>query len=566
MNMLSNPSPTASTWTPLDGLYHWEHEQPDAVYLTQPGAGGVQEFTWAQVGDQVRCAAAYLKSRGFERGSRIALLARNSAHWFMADLAIWMAGHVSVPIYPSLNAETVRYTLDHSEAKLIFVGGLDDWEAMKGGVPDDLGIVSLPGAPDLSQRQGATSWGKIMASIPPILGKPRRDAGELATLVYTSGTTGKPKGVMLSFRSFAVSSTTLHQIVPLGPADRMLSYLPLAHVFEGAVVFASSLRHGFQVFFNDSLATFAADLRRARPTLFLSVPRLWMKFQLGVLAKLPQDKLSALLNNPQTAEATRRQILETLGFQDTRLAVSGSAPLPPALIDWYRSLGLELLEGLGMSEDFAYSHMSRIGRARTGYVGEPLEGVERRIADNGELLIKSPACMLGYFKAPDLSAEAFTEDGFFKTGDLGDIDEQGSLRLIGRLKELFKTAKGKYVAPTPIESKLMHPKVEAVCVAGANLGQPFALMMLNQEAQRALSDTAARSVFETELESLMARVNETLDPHENLDFLVLVSESWTIANGFLTPTMKIKRNVIEKHYEPQVDGWVKARVSVIWER
>ncbi|MGQ0622984.1 MAG: AMP-binding protein [Panacagrimonas sp.] len=553
---------TQSDWTPLDGLYRWEQEQPDAVYLTQPSKGSVREMTWAQVGIEVRRAAAFLKSLEFESGSRIALLARNSAYWFMADLAIWMAGHVSVPIYPSLNEETVRYILDHSEAKLLILGALDDWESMQGGVPRDLPILSLPGAPDLTQRAGTSEWSDMVSIMPPLLGRPRRSQDELATLVYTSGTTGKPKGVMLGFKSFALSSALLHQVLPLGPQDRMLSYLPLAHVFEGAAVFASSLRHGFQVFFNESLATFAADLRRARPTVFHSVPRLWLKFQLGVLAKLPQEKLAALLADPATAEPTRRQVLTSLGLQDTRLAVSGSAPLPPTLIDWYRTLGLELLEGLGMSEDFAYSHISRVGRARTGYVGEPMEGVERRTADNGELLIKSPACMLGYYKAPELSADAFTPDGYFRTGDLGEIDSEGRLRLTGRLKELFKTSKGKYVAPAPIENKLMHPKVEAVCVAGAGLGQPFALVMLSADAQRSADE---HTTLEQELEALMLSVNSTLDPHEQLDFIVLVRDDWTIGNGFLTPTMKIKRTAIEKHYEAQIDGWVNSRRAVIWE-
>ena len=510
----------ASKRAPLDGLYHWEQEQPDTVYLTQPRGGDVEVFTWAEVGDAVRRIAAHLQSLHIEPGSRIALLSRNSAHWFMADLAIWMAGHVSVPIYPVLNEDTVRYILAHSEANLLMLGGLDDWDGMRGGVPESLPIVTLPGAPDLSRRAHTRSWNDLLAANSPLAGQPRRGDEELASVVYTSGTTGKPKGVMLSFRSFAVGAGVLDQILPLGPSDRMLSYLPLAHVFEGAAVFASSLRYGFKVYFSESLATFSVDMQRAQPTIFHSVPRLWEKFRLGILSKMPEHELDALLRDPFRAKAARTWVREVLGLQHTRFAVSGSAPLPPTLFDWYRLIGLELLEGLGMSEDFAYSHVSRYGRARIGYVGTPLHGVERRVADNGELLIRSPARMLGYYKAPELSAEAFTDDGFFKTGDRAEVDEQGRLRLTGRLKELFKTSKGKYVSPAPIESQLLHLKVEAVCVAGANLGQPFALMMLNQEARRALSDTAARSAFETELESLMARVNETLDPHENLDFLV----------------------------------------------
>ena len=218
-----------------------------------------------------------------------------------------------------------------------------------------------------------------------------------------------------------------------------------------------------------------------------------------------------------------------------------------------------------MSEDFAYSHVSRIGRARSGYVGESLPGVERRIADSGELLIRSPARMMGYYKAPELTAAAFTMDGFFKTGDLADIDELGRLRLTGRLKELFKTAKGKYVAPGPIECKFVHPAVEAICVVGANLGQPFALLMLGPDARNALVTEAAHHALGVELEQAMQRVNQTLDPHEQLDFVVVVAEPWTIANGLLTPTMKVKRMAVEKRYEQHFDAWVGEKRGVIWE-
>mgnify|MGYP000432716260 CR=1 FL=1 len=552
-----------SSWSPLDGLYRWEKERPEAVYLTQPARDHVWELTWAEASGEVRRMAAYLKSLSLKRGSRIAILGRNSAHWFLADLAIWMAGHVSVPIYPSLNADTLRYILEHSETSLLFVGALDDWPSMSGGVPAELPIISLPGA----QFFGATSprWGGIVEQTAPLKDNPRRQSDELASLIYTSGTTGQSKGVMLSFKSFEISSTMFEPIIDLSVDDRLLSYLPLAHVFEGAAIFASSLRVGFQVFFNESLQTFAADMRRARPTVFHSVPRLWSKFQQGVLAKLPQDKLDALLDDPAIGNATRLQVLSSLGLQDTRVAVSGSAPLPPALIEWYRRLGLELLEGLGMSEDFAYSHVSRIGRSRAGYVGEPLPGVDRRISDSGELLIRSPARMLGYYKAPDLTSDAFTADGFFKTGDLADIDELGRLRLTGRLKELFKTAKGKYVSPAPIECKFVHPAIEAVCVVGANLGQPFALAMLSADAQRGLSTEAARSAFEASLAEVMKQVNQTLDPHEQLGFIVVVKEPWTIDNGFLTPTMKVKRMAIEKHYQPMFDSWVSQCRQLIWE-
>ena len=555
-----------NSWTPVTGLYHWEKTRPDEVFLTQPSGGEVIDYTWAQAGDQVRRMAAHLASRGFPSGSRIAIMSKNCAHWIMAELAILMAGHVSVPIYPSVNAETLRYILKHSETSLMFLGGMEDWKETSAGVPDRLPITTLPGAPDFSPpRENARSWNDLIGITQPMQGEvPPRKADDLAIMIYTSGSTGQPKGVMIGFGAMACASEAAAKLSPVAPGDRVLSYLPLAHGFEHAWVFSAALRFGLHVYFNESLQTFAADLRRARPTTFLSVPRLWVKFQLGILQQLPQEKIDALLADPATAAATKRQILEQLGLQEVRIALTGSAPLSAAILKWYRDIGLELLEGYGMTEDFAYSHISFPGRTRVGYVGHPQDGVERRISDAGEILVKSPACMLGYYKQPELTQESFTEDGFFKTGDMGEIDEDGRLKITGRVKELFKTGKGKYVAPVPIENMLAsHPDVEAALVMGSGLPSAFGMVLLSPETQRAVLGEARADILRG-LEELRDRINEKLQSHERLEFLALAKEQWTIANGFLTPTMKIRRNIIEKHYEPFFDAWFKAKTPVVW--
>lgn len=559
---------TTDSWLPLDGLYGWERERPDTVYLTQPDGGRVADFTWAQVGDQVRRMAAHLVALNFAPGSRIALMSKNCAHWIMADLAIWMAGHVSVPIYPSLNGETVRYILDHSEAQLLLLGRLEDAVEMGSGIPDNLPLITLPGAPVPATHPLALAWDDLIASTAPLTGNPRPQADQLATLIYTSGSTGMPKGVMLSFAAIGTAGQQIYSTVAeLGPQDRMLSYLPLAHAFERAAVMVASLCHGVHLYFNESLATFADDLKRARPTIFQSVPRLWTRFQLGVLQKLPQDRLDALLADPQTAASVRQQVLGQLGLEQVRIAITGSAPLPPSILRWYHELGLELLEGYGMSEDFAYSHLSQPGRLRVGSVGHPQLGVERRIAENGEIQIKSPTSMLGYYREPEKTAEALTADGWFKTGDLGEIDEDGHLLITGRLKELFKTGKGKYVAPVPIENKLAnHPQVEMVCVTGSGQPQPVGIVMLGAEARQSIDQPSAQRDLEAGLMVLLDSVNATLSPHERLDFLVIVNDPWTVASGFLTPTLKIKRHVIEKRYDPQIDAWASQQRRVVWER
>ncbi|MEQ1440161.1 AMP-binding protein [Fontimonas sp. SYSU GA230001] len=550
--------------TPLACLYHWEKTRPDAIHFTQPiGGGQVVQYTWAQIMDQVRRMAAHLKSLNFPAGSQIALLGKNSAHWIMADWAIWMAGHVSVPLYPTLNAETVRYILQHSESKLLFVGKLDEWASMKPGVPAELPVITLPLAP---QTEGQ-KWDEIVARTQPMKENPDRGFDELATIVYTSGSTGQPKGVMQSFRSFNIAGTLLQSLFPLTVADRMLSYLPLAHVAERMVVENNSTYHGFQVFFAESLETFVTDLRRAKPTMFFSVPRLWTKFHLGVCGKMPLDKQNKLFRIPFLGKKVKRKILENLGLEHVRVAFTGAAPLPPNIVAWYRTLGLDLLEAYGMSENMAYSHFTRPGDSKIGFVGPPNPGVECRIdPDTGEVLVKSPAQMMGYYKEPEKTAECYTPDGFFRTGDMGEVDEQGRLRITGRVKELFKTSKGKYVAPVPIENKLgAHPKIEVVCVGGANQPATFALILLSEEQRKAAADAAAREAINAEFKTLMDEVNQSLDPHEQLEFAVVVKEPWTIDNGFLTPTMKIKRNVIEKRYEPMVEQWFKTRQPVIWE-
>jgi len=548
---------------PLDMVYHWEKAKANSVYMTQPiGGGKTVDYTWGRAVDEARRMASYLKSLNLPEKSCIGLISKNCAHWIMTDWAIWMAGHISVPLYPTLNADTVNYILNHAECEVVFVGKLDDWDMMKPGVPESVRCISFP----LSPPNDFETWDDIVAKYPPLEENVQRDANELATIVYTSGSTGKPKGVMLSFYNMAYAAEGGMEVLGVGSDERMLSYLPLAHVFERTFVELASLYAGFHLYFAESLDTFVQDLQRAQPTLFLSVPRLWVKFQHGVLQKLPKKKLDRLMKIPVVNKLIKKKILKGLGLDKVKLAGSGSAPLASDVLDWYRNLGLELLEGYGMSENFAYSHMSKPGRSRTGYVGESAPGVETRISPEGEIQIKSPATMMGYYKDEEKTREAFTEDGFLKTGDKGEIDEMGRLKITGRIKEIFKTSKGKYIAPAPIENRLMsHDAIEMVCVSGANQTQPHALVMLGEEARPKMADEAFRNEIEESFKKLIADVNKTVDPHEQLAFITVVSDEWSIENSFLTPTMKLKRNVVEDAYQEKVDKWYAQRQPVIWQ-
>jgi long-chain acyl-CoA synthetase len=551
----------------LQRLYHWEKTSAQKVVFTQPlGGGQVATYTWAQTLDQVRRMAAHLQSLGHPPGTRIALISKNTAHWLMADWAIWMAGHVSVPLYPTLAAGTIRQILEHSESKLLFVGKLDGWKGMKPGIPEGLPCIHLPLA-DADAKASYPGWESIVAQTAPLAGNPVRDGDELATIMYTSGTTGAPKGVMHSFATFAWGVTSgLKRVPAINNSARMLSYLPLSHVAERTLVEHGLLATGMQVFFAESLDTFTADLQRARPTVFFSVPRLWVKFQQGINAKMPPQKLNRLLGIPILGGIVRKKILTALGLQECQFAAGGAAPMPPELLRWYNKLGLDLVEVYGMTENCGVSHATLPGKQRPGTVGLPYDGVQCRLdPGNSEIQVKSPCTMLGYYKQPEVTKEAMTEDGWLHTGDKGALDAEGNLKITGRVKDLFKTSKGKYVAPAPIEDKLvMNPYVEACCVTGANLGQPLALAMLNPDAVKKAGSAEGAAEIEASMAAHVKSINAQLDPHEQLDCVVLMKDPWTVDNDLITPTFKVKRNKIEDLFAKNYDRWVGMRKSVIW--
>ncbi len=547
----------------LQRFWHHVHARPDAVYITQPiGGGEVVDYTWAQVADRAKRMAAHLRSLELPPQSKIAMISKNCAHFFIAELAIWMAGHVTVAIYPTLDEDTVRYIMEHSEAKLVFVGKLDDWESMKPGVSEDLPHIALPLAPPTDYP----AFDAIIAKNEPIADEPVRPADDFSLMIYTSGSTGTPKGVLHSFATLSGPTVGICKLLEFSPEDRYLSYLPLAHGMDRWLAFCCTLYSGVHVFFAESLDTFVKDLNRARPTLFLSVPRLWLKFQMGVQRKMPPKKLNMLLKIPIVSGIVKKKILTGLGLDQVRFAGSGSAPISAELLAWYRNLGLELLEGYGMSENFNYSHLTMPGRGRPGYIGHPYNDVQCRLSDEGEILVKSPGNMIGYYKAPELTAEAFTEDGFLRTGDQGEMDEDGRLRITGRIKELFKTSKGKYVAPVPIENLINDdPNVELSLVGGSGMSATHGVVQLAEDLLPALDDPEVRARITAELDALLVKINGQLASYERLGFLVIAKDRWTIADGQLTPTQKIRRPIIEKMYVPKHEGWYAMGQKVIWE-
>mmetsp|Transcript_23289 Transcript_23289/g.57331 ORF Transcript_23289/g.57331 Transcript_23289/m.57331 type:complete len:562 (+) Transcript_23289:174-1859(+) len=538
----------------------------DRVFMTQPmGGDEVKTFSFNETLAEAKKVAGYISSLGLPEKSQVAICSKNCAWWVIADLGIWMSGHVSVPVFPTLTADTTKYTLEHSEAKLLFVGKLDEkpWEEQQKGIPDDMPTVSFPLSPKDSAK---ATWEDAISGAAPIETPVKRTMDEMATIIYTSGSTGKPKGVMTSFRAMIVSSIGMSKLLQVTAKDRYLSYLPVSHGMERWIGECIPLYAGEGIWFAESLKTFVADLNRCRPTLFLSVPRLWTKFQAGVFIKMPEKKLDTLLSIPLINYLVKKKILKGLGLDKVRIAGSGSAPIPASLLDWYRRLGLNLQEGYGMTENFNYSHMSRLGRTRPGYVGEAYEDCDCRIAEDGEIQIKTPGKMIGYFKNDEATKETITEDGYVRTGDKGEIDSMGRLKITGRTKEIFKTSKGKYVAPAPIENEFIrHSLIELAMISGRGQPAPFCVVQLSEGPKgTAGKSEEERTKIADELEKHLTTVNAALEAHEKVAFLAIVKEDWLPENGFLTPTQKIKRAVIEDTYEGELEGWYGQEKKVIW--
>jgi long-chain acyl-CoA synthetase len=554
---------TESGLLPLDCLYRWEFERADKIFLTQPFDGGkLREWTWAEAAAEVRRMAAWLESQNWEPGTRIAILSKNCAWWILADLAIWMAGHVSVPIYPSLKAQSVRQILEHSEAKACFLGATDEKETACFGIPPGMTCISFPTATVGDHRP----WNDVIALMPPMTGKPTRGADDLATIIYTSGTTGTPKGVMHRFSSWRFTAQASIRMLGLNADERLLSYLPLAHIVERIGAEIVGLMLGSRLFFTEGIESFLTDLKRSQCTIFLSVPRLLFKFQQGVFAKIPRERLDLLLRIPILSSYIKKRILAQLGLDSARYAACGAAPLQPELLLWYRKLGLKLEEGYGMTETLI-THLPAPDAVRPGYVGAAFPGVECKLGENSELLVRSPMNMIGYYKDPQGTRDVFTQDGFFRTGDVCHIAADGQLRIVGRVKEQFKTSKGKYVAPAPIESKLLaHPAVEACCLMGAGQPSPFAIVLLSVEARQQYADISGQKMLSESLHLQMQAVNAELDPHERVAFLAIVDGPWTIGNGLITPTLKIKRTALECRYQELFEEWQQQETPVVWEK
>ena len=540
--------------SPLAAFYKAVEEQPNRVYLRQPIAGKYQELSWSEVEVIARKMAFQLTQLGINKGDKVALWSKNCAQWIMADLAIMMVGGVSVPLYPGQSKNNVQYVLEHSEAKLLFVGKHDNDQDVIDSIPQGFTTIGFP----YYSGPVTHKWDDLVSKSEPQNFKAHMaDLDEVMTLVYTSGTTGQPKGAVHTHKAFAFAANNFVEHVGIKSTDRAISFLPLAHVAERMIVEGQSYYGWFSISFVESLDSFADNIASVKPTLFFAVPRLWSKFQEGILGKIGgQKKLDLLLKIPVISRLVKNKIKKGLGLDKARLCGCGASPMPQALLEWFDRIDLPVMEGYGMTENLCYGTLSLPGQRSIGAVGKAFYQNQLKISKEGEILFKSPALMQGYYKDAQKTQEAFL-DGFYRTGDKGEVDAQGFLRITGRVKELFKTTKGKYIAPAPIEGLLVsHVAIEQACVMGSGRNQPLAVIELSETA-RAMNKQEVTSQILEHLE----KINKQLEHHERLDCVVLTQLAWTVESGLITPTLKVRRDTVEERYLQLVEEGSK---GVIW--
>ncbi|MFY0687311.1 MAG: AMP-binding protein [Cyclobacteriaceae bacterium] len=543
--------------SPLEAFLYWETNTPNNEHLIQLLPGETKKYTYKESGQEIRRIAAALKSYNLPDDSKIALISKNCAHWMMADLAIMMAGYISVPIYPTLGADTINHILVHSESQVVILGKLDDYESQRSGIPENIKKIGV-GMYDMNDGD---QWEDLLENHEPIDQMAEQDPESLITIIYTSGTTGLPKGVMHTISSFNFMGNLCLDIFTMPEQANMFSYLPLSHIAERIGIEMQGTYRGASFTFPESIDTFAADLASTQPHLFFAVPRIWSKFQEKILEKMPQKKLDTLLKIPILKGIVKKKLKTALGLSRAKYIFSGAAPIAVSMLEWYEKIGIEILQGYGMTEDTIHSHFNLPGANRKGTVGKPLPECVGKLSAEGEICLKGQGLMKGYYKMEDKTAESFDSEGYLKTGDIGEYDHDGYLLITGRVKDQFKTDKGKYISPAPIELELMkNPDIEQVCVVGTGIPQPIALIVTSLEAKSKSNEELIQS-----LEASIKEINPSLEKHERLEKAVVMKEDWAVENGLLTPTMKVKRNQIEKIHSDFYREWFNTDLKVIFE-
>ncbi|BFM17990.1 AMP-binding protein [Maricurvus nonylphenolicus] len=534
--------------TLIDYLDHWAENAGHKPWLRDLTATGSKDYSWSEGRAEINAVAAALEKR-FGHGINMLLLSRNCAHWVLADMAIIRSGNVTCPIFTTQAAETVEYLAAFVEAKVIFVGESTNWQAIKRVLPADITIVTLPGTelPDdvIGAESQCLKWETLLAEgqgKKPVYNNQPDDA---ISLVFTSGTTGMPKGVIQTHNSNLIPIRRAELESPDSEKQneqiRYLSYLPLSHIAERQIIEFQSLFRGAAVSFNQSLETLLSDLQRTQPHIFFAVPRVWQQFQQAIVEKYGGfEAFERKLTEDQ--DGFGKQVLTEFGFGEAFYSASGSAPLSASLIEWWEALGLEIMEGFGQTEAMNLI-ISRDGCRRVGSIGKPLDGVEYKITEAGELVVRTDGLTPGYYKQPEKTAELF-QDGWLHTGDKARVDEDGFVFITGRVKDYFKTIHGKFVAPPPIEGQFAsNEHVEQQCLIGRGFSKTVMVAVLTQAASNEPKQNVETSIQET-----VTAINNTIEKHARIGAVIITLEPWTIDSGVLTPTLKIRREKIDERF------------------
>lgn len=583
--------------------YVRQYDRPDALYVKRQGQ--YRPISTREFYDHVVDLTYALWDLGLQKGDRVAILSENRPEWYYADLATLGAGGISVPIYPTLPPGQIAFILKDCQAKGIFVSTMEQLEKIvdiADSVKDFLRFVIIyeplgqyrpEGLPDTIELLDIESAWKR--------GRPLREARpdqfeesvrsikfeDLATIIYTSGTTGEPKGVMLSHRNLISNIEASLQVLPLESSDIHLSFLPLSHVFERMAGYYAMLRKGVRIAFAESIQTVPENLLEVRPTVLLAVPRFYEKIKARLdqmqeqLTGFRKKLFSWALRVAQAHGDRRRQgqsvgpllalkyrLADALVFKKIRartggrirILVSGAAPLPKDIAEFFDNLGMRILEGYGLTESSPVIAVNRPNDWKPGTVGKPIPGVEVKIAEDGEILARGPNIMMGYYNRPEATKQAIDEEGWLHTGDIGEIDEDGFLRITDRKKDIIVTAGGKNVAPQFVENTIKrHPWIEEVMVIGDGKPYPAAFIVPSREIvenwakdqgieYESFEDLCRHPDVIKKFESILEEVQEPLARFERVKKFVLLPEPFTIEGGELTPTLKVRRRVVLNKY------------------
>ncbi|MFZ5478566.1 MAG: AMP-dependent synthetase/ligase [Myxococcota bacterium] len=543
---------------------------------------------WRDVAGEIRRATRALIALGLQPGHTVCILGFNRPEWVAMDVAAMCAGGVPAGIYTTCSSNEVAYILRHAESRFVLLENADQLakvEKERASLPALEHLVMMRGAPALP---GTLTWDEFLAK-----GDAVADAevdarvaalldDQLATLIYTSGTTGPPKAVMLSHRNLAWTAAAAKGIVDLRADDCVLSYLPLSHIAEQMFTIHAPITVGSAVYFAEALELVPDNLKEVQPTIFFGVPRIWEKFHAGITNKLRDatgvkaklvawamdvgKRVAALKREGKPVTgwlAVQHQFADgviykklkpAIGLGRARICVSGAAPIAREVLEFFGGLDVHVLEVYGQSEDSGPTSFNLPGKTKLGTVGPPIPGVEVKLAEDGEVLVRGPNVFLGYYKDPVATAETL-KDGWLCSGDLGAFDEQGFLSIVGRKKEIIITAGGKNIAPKNIEEALKsHPLVGEAVVIGDRRPYLVALLTLEPDALARLGGAPGDASVQAELQKAVDAANELFARVEHVRKFAVLPAPFSVDGGELTPSLKIKRRVVAQKYEREIEG------------